>query len=79
MDGSQGSGIVTDLTRLKNRIDTRLNNHLCEMKEGYDDSIVGFNEAWDIVRAVIAEEMALLTPAFETSEVSSHSAPETPE
>jgi hypothetical protein len=38
--------------RLKDRIDTRLNNCLCEMKEGYDDSIVGFNEAWDIVRAV---------------------------
>jgi hypothetical protein len=40
---------------LKNRIDTRLNNCLCEMKEGYDDSIVGFNEAWDIVRAIFKE------------------------
>ncbi len=39
------------LSRLKSTIDLRLNNYLCEMKEGYDDSIVGFNEAWDIVRA----------------------------
>lgn len=42
---------------LHNRISTRLNNHLCEMKEGYDDSIVGFNEAWDIVRAAFAEAL----------------------
>lgn len=35
---------------LKNRIDTRLNDYLCEMKPDYDDSITGFNEAWDIVR-----------------------------
>lgn len=41
--------------RLHSRIDARLNNHLCEMKEGYDDSIVGFNEAWDIMRAVFAD------------------------
>jgi hypothetical protein len=43
----------TALTELKNSIDSRLNNHLCEMKEGYDDSIVGFNEAWDIVRKIL--------------------------
>ena len=45
------------LHRVKARIDTRLNNHLCDMREGYDDSIVGFNEAWDIVRAIFAEEL----------------------
>lgn len=45
------------LRRVKDRIDTRLNNHLCDMREGYDDSIVGFNEAWDIVRAIFAEEL----------------------
>lgn len=28
----------------------RLNDALCEMKPGWDDSMVGFNEAWDIVR-----------------------------
>jgi hypothetical protein len=50
---------LTDhLRTLKDRIDTRLNNHLCEMKEGYDDSITGFNEAWDIVRAAFAEALA---------------------
>lgn len=46
------------ITRLKNLVDTRLNDWLCEMKEGYDDSMTGFNEAWDIVRKVFAEEMA---------------------
>lgn len=44
-----------DLAALKNRVDTRLNNHLCDMKEGWDDSVSGFNDAWDIVRAVFAE------------------------
>lgn len=38
---------------------TRLNNRLCEMKEGYDDSIVGFNEAWDIVRKYMDERFPL--------------------
>ena len=36
--------------RLRDRLSTRLNNHLCEMKPDYDDSIVGFNEAWDVMR-----------------------------
>ena len=44
-----------EVERLKERIDLRLNNYLVEMKEGYDDSITGFNEAWDIVRAVFGE------------------------
>lgn len=44
-----------EMARLKDRIDARLNNVLCEMKEGCDDSIVGFNAAWDIVRATFAE------------------------
>lgn len=39
------------LERMKSSIDTRMNDVLCEMKPDYDDSIVGFNEAWDIVRA----------------------------
>ncbi|MDE2104474.1 MAG: hypothetical protein KGL39_44980 [Patescibacteria group bacterium] len=43
--------------QLSERISLRLNNHLCEMEEGYDDSIVGFNKAWDIVRAVFDEEL----------------------
>ena len=46
-----------ELERIKSRIDTRLNDYLCEMKPGYDDSIVGFNEAWDIVRLILREEI----------------------
>ena len=38
------------LARMKERIDLRLNDWLCEMKPDYDDSIVGFNEAWDLMR-----------------------------
>jgi hypothetical protein len=38
------------LDQFKSSLDTRLNNMLCEMKEGYDDSVVGFNEAWDVMR-----------------------------
>ena len=47
------------LQRLKDRIDTRLDNYLCEMQEGYDDSITGFNEAWDIVRKAFAEALSM--------------------
>lgn len=32
-----------------------MNLQLCEMKEGSADSIVGFNQAWDVVRDVLAE------------------------
>jgi len=39
----------------KDRLDGRMNSHLCEMQEGWDDSIVGFNDAWDVVRAFFAE------------------------
>ena len=39
--------------RLKASIDLRMNNYLCDMKPEYDDSITGFNEAWDVVRAAI--------------------------
>ena len=46
------------IARLKDRIDGRLNDYLCEMKPDYDDSITGFNEAWDIVRKAFAEVMA---------------------
>lgn len=52
--GGWGDGAEATQQRLKNTIDIRLNNCLCEMKEGYDDSIVGFNEAWDIVRGAFS-------------------------
>jgi hypothetical protein len=42
--------------RLKAKIDARLNAYLCEMKESCDDAITGFNEAWDLVREIFAEE-----------------------
>jgi hypothetical protein len=47
---------VSALANIKAKIDHRLNARLCEMKPNYDDSITGFNEAWDIVRAVFKEE-----------------------
>lgn len=46
-----------ELLRLKNRIDSILNNVLCDMKPGFDDSIQGFNKAWDIVRDIFQEEI----------------------
>lgn len=49
-------GWFQGLTHVKNKIDYRLNDTLCEMKEGYDDSVVGFNEAWDIVRKIFGEK-----------------------
>ena len=52
---SHGTNYGVERKRLKDRIDLLLNNHLVEMREGYDDSIVGFNEAWDIVRSVFAD------------------------
>lgn len=33
----------------------RLNEYLCDMKPEQDDSIVGFNDAWDVVRKVFAK------------------------
>jgi hypothetical protein len=47
-----------ELERLKNRLDTIFNNVLCDMKPGWDDSIEGFNKAWDIARDIFAEEIA---------------------
>lgn len=38
---------------LVNTIGICLNNHLLDMKPEQDDSMVGFNEAWDIVRGVL--------------------------
>lgn len=47
------------LERLKAIIDSRMNDYLCDMKLDHDDSIVGFNEAWDIVRAAFDEALGL--------------------
>lgn len=48
---------TAELLRLKNRIDTIMNNVLCDMKPGWDDSIEGFNKAWDVVRDILQEEI----------------------
>jgi hypothetical protein len=48
------------LANLKSRLDTRLNVCLCNMKPGHDDSIVGFNEAWNIMSAVFEDEARFL-------------------
>jgi hypothetical protein len=55
-DRERSAGEV-DLRRLKDRIDFILNNVLCDMKPGWDDSIEGFNKAWNIVRDILDEEI----------------------
>lgn len=50
---------VLTVERIKHHLDSRLNSHLVDMREGFDDSVVGFNEAWDVMREFfkgIAEE-----------------------
>lgn len=42
---------------LKARIDTRLDNVMWTMKPNRDDSVTGFNEAWDIVDKAFVEEL----------------------
>lgn len=49
----------TVVRRIKSALDTRLNDALCEMQPGWDDSIVGFNEAWDIVSKYLKERLAV--------------------
>jgi hypothetical protein len=53
------SATITMVTieRIKNRFDTIFNNVLCDMKPGWDDSIEGFNKAWDVARDIFADEL----------------------
>jgi len=46
------------VTAIKDRVDIRLNKALVEMEPGFDDSITGFNDAWDIVRRTFADSLA---------------------
>lgn len=46
-----------DIKRIKDKIDSNLNNYLCDMKPNFDDSITGFNEAWVIVSKIFKEEL----------------------
>lgn len=55
-------GWPSEVARAKYRIDFRLNEALCEMKPNYDDSMHGFNEAWDIVTKILDEEIAKALP-----------------
>jgi hypothetical protein len=50
------------LREIRSKLSDDLNNVLCEMKPGYDDSIVGFNEAWDVMRKVFEREIKRLEP-----------------
>ena len=45
---------VTALEALKRKIDVTLDAELVQMEPNFDDSIVGFNKAWDTVRAILA-------------------------
>lgn len=46
------------LRGVKAAIDTAINDLLCETKPSYDDSIVGINDAWDVVRRVCVSYIA---------------------
>ena len=52
-----------ELRKLKIALSDRLNNHLVEMKPGYDDSITGFNEAWDVMGRFFDDKIAKLKSA----------------
>jgi hypothetical protein len=49
--------LTAELLRIQHRFNTIFNSALCEMKPGFDDSIEGFNEAWEIAREIFAEEI----------------------
>lgn len=53
--------LAAELLRIKNRFDTIFNNVLCDMKPGWDDSVEGFNKAWDVAREIFAEEIGRAT------------------
>ena len=54
-EGAQNVYTLAEIESVANSISVRLNNHLGEMKPEYDDSIVGFNEASDLVRGVFRD------------------------
>lgn len=54
-----------ELRKLACDLSDRLNSVLCEMKEGYDDSICGFNEAWDVMRKFFDDKIKLLGREYE--------------
>jgi hypothetical protein len=52
--------LIEALIRIRDRISTRMNNRLCEMKPDYDDAVTGFNEAWDITIATLNDAIQAL-------------------
>lgn len=52
----------SELQRIKDRVDSILNSVLCDMKPGWDDSIEGFNIAWNLVSATLKEEIGRCQP-----------------
>lgn len=60
-----GEGQMTEveLRKLKSALSDRLNNVLCEMKPDYDDSITGFNEAWDVMGKFFDDKIQQLIAA----------------
>jgi hypothetical protein len=47
-----------ELRNLKIALSERLNGHLVEMRPGFDDSITGFNEAWDVMGKFFDDRIA---------------------
>lgn len=54
-----GRKVAVDLNRIQRNLDALLNDYLCEMKPNYDDSITGFNEAWDVVSKFLNAALAV--------------------
>lgn len=57
MTDDNSAHLTAELLRIKNRFDTIFNNVLCDMKPGWDDSVEGFNKAWNIARDIFQEEI----------------------
>lgn len=57
------------LSKVRDGLYARLNDYLCDMREGYDDSIVGFNEAWDVMRKYFDDKLTALQSAEAESPV----------
>jgi hypothetical protein len=60
-----------ELRKLKVALSDRLNSYLCEMKPGYDDSVTGFNEAWDVMGKFFDDKIAKIpasAPYYQSEE-----------
>ena len=49
--------LKASLERIKYRIDHQMNDLLCSTKPAYDDSLCGINDAYDLVRKIMLEEI----------------------